>query len=218
MFQVILIVFTFLFNPLLAQIQSFEGRITYEVFERFDDPNEIVPEDSIVLFIADSMFLKQIYSSGNIWRWSLLRNDTLFESKKENQVVYKLLRKASKDYRWINSKGNQVETNKKGNLLEDNLGNVYFALFDSTILVDFCIYPIYANNLTYLPRYIHINKEYASYTHQIKSKKAQNVSRNIFQIPTHYQVLSEKEYEEELMKDMKSQPFMENVLLEEIQD
>ncbi len=209
----ITILFSWLWCICCCQEQYFEGQVTYKVFERFDDPDEIVPEDSIVLFIADSMFLEQIYIDGKVWRWSLLRNDTLFESKSSTKVVYKLLEKQSEDYQWVGSKGNQVQTNKKGSILEDNLGNTYFALFDSTILVDFCIYPIYANNLSYLPKYLHLNKENASYTHQIKSKKAQILNANIFQIPSHYRVISEKDDQEELIRQLKSQPPRGNVLL-----
>lgn len=213
MFRII-IVFIFLFVTLLAQAQHFEGSVTYKVFERFDDPDEIVPEDSVVLLIAESMFLKQIYMDGKVWRWSLLRNDTLFESKSNDQVVYQLLEKASKDYEWTSLEGNQVQTNQKGTILEDYLGNTYFALFDSTIVIDFCIYPISANNLSYLPSYIHLNNEYASYTHEIKSKKVQKLEKSLFQIASHYQVLSQKAYDEERLKRFKSEPFMDNIIHE----
>lgn len=217
MFKII-ILFLFLHWSSFSLGQHFEGQVVYTVFERFDDPNEVVPEDSIVVSIAESMVLHEAYIGGKVSYWTLLRNDTLFESKSDDFAVYTIVNKAAKTYQLTVGEGKQSRTNREGVILENNSGNIYFALYDSTLLVDFCIYPIFANNLPYLPRYFHLNNEDASYTRQIATVRTKKLNSSLFEINKKHQILSETAYQKEWIKNLKPESFMgdDNILYEAI--
>ena len=168
--------------------QNFEGKIVFDAFERFEDPDEIVPEDSIIMYVKGSSIYVQSFGFGQLFYFGLLRNDTLFEYDSSNEVIrYQVIDKNNPKYKMGLAVGKENRTNQEGHLVTDALTNEYFVKYDSSITLPFYIYPLEANNLPYLPSYCHLN--IATYTHKIVSTQKQKLDDSLFQIPVGMKII-----------------------------
>ncbi|MGD1839924.1 MAG: hypothetical protein ACFB0B_03375 [Thermonemataceae bacterium] len=176
-----LLLLSLLATLLLTQLkaQSFEGKVVYKPFEVTEDPDEIVPEDSVVLWIKGEQVRATSYMGGRPLMDILYTQSKLYEIDHAQKTIREkthLLKRQQTQYRL---------QKKTGKLYLDNALNTYFVKVDSTIQMKVQVYPLVTTTQPYLLTYCQNVK--GVYATEVLNKQAMSVADVIFMRPKGYQ-------------------------------
>ncbi|MEM9983188.1 MAG: hypothetical protein AAF734_11885 [Bacteroidota bacterium] len=165
---------------LLTQLraQSFEGKVVYKPFEVVEDPDEVVPEDSVVLWIKGEQVRATSYMGGRPLMDILYTQDKLYEIDHTQKTIREkthLLKREQTQYEIQKKAGKSYMTNAR---------NTYLVQLDSTIQVQVQIYPLVTTTQPYLLTYCQNTQ--GVYATKVYSKQAMPVAAINFIYPKGY--------------------------------